>query len=42
VYTYYLKEDKSHLDNTVCEEENGQYGCMYVKQNRHIVCMLIY
>jgi hypothetical protein len=25
-----LKEDKSHLDNTVCEEENGQYGCMYV------------
>jgi hypothetical protein len=25
-----LKEEKSHLDNTVCEEENGQYGCMYV------------
>jgi hypothetical protein len=40
VYTCYSKEDKSHLDNIVCEEENGQYGC--VKQNRHIVCMLIY
>jgi hypothetical protein len=30
VYTCFLKEDKSHLDNTMCEEENGQYGCMYV------------
>jgi hypothetical protein len=29
MYTCYLKEDKSHLDNIVCEEENGQYGCMY-------------
>jgi hypothetical protein len=31
VYTCYLKEEKSHLDNIVCEEENGQYGCMYVR-----------
>ena len=30
VYTCYLKEDKSHLNNIVCEEENGQYGCTYV------------
>jgi hypothetical protein len=30
VYTCYLKEDKSHLNNIVCEEENGQYGCIYV------------
>jgi hypothetical protein len=30
VFTCYLKEDKSHLDNIVCEEENGQCGCMYV------------
>jgi hypothetical protein len=30
VYRCYSKEDKSHLDNTVCEEENRQYGCMYV------------
>jgi hypothetical protein len=29
VYMCYLKEDKGHLDNTVREEENGQYGCMY-------------
>ena len=30
MYTYYLKEDESHLDNIVYKEENGQYGCMYV------------
>jgi hypothetical protein len=29
VYTCYLKEDKSHLDNTVCEEEmDNMDACM--------------
>jgi hypothetical protein len=31
VYMCYLKEDKSHLHNIVCEEENGQYGCAVKK-----------